>query len=335
MEANRALYDAVQQRLREAALTRELKPSKVQLNTRAVAPTVPFSPKKTELMIRGTLAGIFLGILLALGLNSLDSSIKTVDDAEEYLKLPVLSAVPKTEASKVLIMTGDAKSPGAEAFRTLRTSVAMLGRAEDRRTFLFTSAVPEEGKTFCSLNFSLCLAQQGLKTLVIDGDLRRPSIEKSLVPNGPRRPGVTDYLAGQKQFAELVQPTAHEKFFYLPAGTLAPNPAELLAQGGFDGLVAEALNHYDRVIIDSAPVHAVSDTLLMVRNAKTVCLVVRSGKTPRKAVGRAVEMLYKADAPLAGIILNRQARRRFAGGYDPYYSYSYDGKYSEKGVYGS
>ena len=335
MEANRALYDAVQQRLREAALTRELKPSKVQLNTRAVAPTVPFSPKKTELMIRGTLAGIFIGILLALGLNSLDSSIKTVDDAEEYLKLPVLSAVPKTEAGKVLIMTGDAKSPGAEAFRTLRTSVAMLGRAEDRRTFLFTSAVPEEGKTFCSLNFSLCIAQQGLKTLLIDGDLRRPSIEKSLVPNGPRRPGVTDYLAGQKQFAELVQPTAHEKFFYLPAGTLAPNPAELLAQGGFDGLVAEALNHYDRVIIDSAPVHAVSDTLLMVRNAKTVCLVVRSGKTPRKAVGRAVEMLYKADAPLAGIILNRQARRRFAGGYDPYYSYSYNGKYSEKGVYGS
>lgn len=336
VEGNRSLYDAVQQRLKEAALTRELKPSKVQLNARATAPSLPFSPDKKSLMIRGTVAGLLLGVLLALGLNALDSSLKTVDDAEEYLHLPVLSTVPKApKGASVLVVNNDAKAPSAEAFRTLRTSVAMLGRAENRRTFLFTSAVPQEGKTFCSLNFGLALAQQGLKTLVIDGDLRRPAIEKSLVPNGPRRPGVTDYLTGQKKFDELIQQHGHEKFFYLPAGTSAPNPAELLAQGNFDALIAEALQHFDRVVVDSAPIHAVSDTLLMVRHIQTACLVVRSGKTPRKAVGRAVELLYKAEAPLAGVILNRQARRRFTGGYDPYYSYSYDGKYSEKGVYGA
>lgn len=336
VESNRLLYDAVQQRLKEAALTRELKPSKVQLNTLATAPTLPFSPNKQSLMIRGIMAGLVLGVLLALGLNALDSSLKSVDDAEEYLHLPVLSTVPKAPASdSVLIVNNDAKSPGAEAFRTLRTSVTMLGRPEERRTFLFTSAVPQEGKTFCSLNFALALAQQGLRTLIIDGDLRRPTVEKSLVPGGPRRPGVTDYLTGQKKFDELIQQHGHEKFFYLPAGTLAPNPAELLAQGNFDGLIEEALLHFDRVVVDSAPIHAVSDTLLMLHKIRTVCLVVRSGKTPRKAVGRAVEMLYKAEAPLAGAILNRQARRRFTGGYDPYYSYSYDGKYSEKGVYGT
>lgn len=336
VEGNRSLYDAVQQRLKEAALTRELKPSKVQLNTRATAPTLPFSPDKKGLMTRGIVAGLLLGVLLALGLNALDSSLKTVDDAEEYLHLPVLSTVPKApKGESVLVVSNDAKAPSAEAFRTLRTSVAMLGRAENRRTFLFTSAVPQEGKTFCSLNFSLALAQQGLKTLVIDGDLRRPAIEKSLVPDGPRRPGVTDYLTGQKKFDELVQQHGHENFFYLPAGTPAPNPAELLAQGNFDALIAEALQRFDRVVVDSAPIHAVSDTLLMVRHIQTTCLVVRSGKTPRKAVGRAVELLYKAEAPLAGVILNLQARRRFTGGYDPYYSYSYDGKYSEKGVYGA
>jgi succinoglycan biosynthesis transport protein ExoP len=336
VEGNRSLYEAVQLRLKEAALTRELKPSKVQLNTRATAPSLPFSPNKKELMVRGVVAGLILGVLLALGLNALDSSLKTVDDAEDYLHLPVLSTVPKTPTTgSVLIVNNDARAPGAEAFRTLRTSMSMLGRPEDRRTYLFTSALPQEGKTFCSLNFSLCLAQQGLKTLVIDGDLRRPAIEKSLVPAGLRRPGVTDYLTGQKKFDELIQQHGHEKFFYLPAGTLAPNPAELLAQGNFDELIKEALLHFDRVVVDSAPIHAVSDTLLMMHEVKTVCLVVRSGKTPRKAVGRAVELLYKAEAPLAGIILNRQARRRFTGGYDPYYSYSYDGKYSEKGVYGA
>jgi succinoglycan biosynthesis transport protein ExoP len=335
VEGNRALYDAVQLRLKEAALTRELKPSKVQLNTRAVPPSMPFSPKKKDLMIRGVIGGLVLGVLLALGINALDSSLKTVDDAEEYLHLPVLSTVPKTAGHGALVVDNDAKSPGAEAFRTLRTSVSMLGRAEDRRTFLFTSALPQEGKTFCSLNFSLCLAQQGLRTLVIDGDLRRPAIEKALAGDGPRRPGVTDYLAGQKKFEELTQAHRHENFFYIPAGTLAPNPAELLAQGNFEDLIAEALLHFDRVVVDSAPIHAVSDTLLMLTKVQTVCLVVRSGKTPRKAVGRAVELLYKAEAPLAGVILNRQARRRFTGGYDPYYTYSYDGKYSEKGVYGA
>lgn len=337
VDGNRTLYDAVQYRLKEAALTRDLKPSKVQLNSRAIAPAKPFSPNKTQLMIRGTLAGIVLGVLFALGINALDSSLKTVDDAEDYLHLPVLSAVPrvKSKDGHVLLMDDDAKSPAAEAFRTLRTSVSMLGRAEHRRTFLFTSAVPQEGKTFSSLNFSLCLAQQGLKTVVIDGDLRRPAIEKSLVPKGARRPGVTEYLTGQKQLDDIVQTISHENFFYIPAGTIAPNPAELLSQRNFDQLIDEALLRFDRVVVDSAPVHAVSDTLLMLHKIQTVIVVVRSGKTPRKAVGRAVEMLLKADAPLAGIVLNRQVRRRLAGGYDPDHSYSYDSKYSEKGVYGA
>lgn len=334
VESTRVLYDAVQQRLKEAALTRDLKPSKVQLNTRANVPTLPFSPNKTQLMIRGTLAGLVFGVLLALGINALDSSIKTVDEAEEYLRLPVLSAVPRINPGHVLVMSDDAKSPGAEAFRTLRTSVSMLGRAEHRRTFLFTSALPQEGKTFSSLNFSLCLAQQGLKTIVIDGDLRRPAIEKSLLPDGPRHAGVTEYLTGQKKFEEVVQSGSHENFFYISAGAVAPKPAELLAQQTFDELIDEALLRFDRVVVDSAPVHAVSDTLLMLHRMQTVILVVRSGKTPRKAVGRAVEMLHKAEAPMAGIILNRQARRRLTGGYDPYYSYSYEAKYSEKGVYG-
>ena len=335
VESNRALYDAVQQRLKEAALTRDLKPSNVKLRDRAHVPSIPFSPKKTQLMIRGTLAGIVFGVLLALGINALDSSIKTVDDAEEYLHLPVLSAVPRIKSTHVLVMSDDAKSPAAEAFRTLRTSVSMLGRAEDRRTFLFTSALPQEGKTFSSLNFALCLAQQGLKTVIIDGDLRRPAIEKSLVPDGPRQAGVTEYLTGQKKFEEIVQQHRNENFFYISAGAMAPNPAELLAQKTFDALIDEALLRFDRVVVDSAPVHAVSDTLLMLHRMQSVMLVVRSGKTPRKAAARAVDLLYKANAPLAGVILNRQARRRLTGGYDPYYSYSYESKYSEKGVYGA
>jgi Mrp family chromosome partitioning ATPase len=96
------------------------------------------------------------------------------------------------------------------------------------------------------------------------------------------------------------------------------------------------LLRFDRVVVDSAPIHAVSDTLLLMNKIQTVCLVIRAGKTPRKAVARAVEQIYKTEAPLAGVILNRQRRRKLAGGYyDPYYTYSYYGKYAEKGVYGT
>ena len=212
----------------------------------------------------------------------------------------------------------------------------MLGRVEQRRTFLFTSALPQEGKTFCSLNFALCLAQQGLKTLIIDGDLRRPTIDKILMPQAGSKPGVTDYLAGHKEFKEIVQETQHPNFHCLVAGTTAPNPAELVAQGHFDALIEEALLHYDRVVVDSAPIHAVSDTLMMLNKVQTVCLVVRTAKTPRKAVARAMALLEKANAPLAGLILNRQRRGKLSGGYyDPYYTYSYYGKYAEKGVYGT
>jgi polysaccharide biosynthesis transport protein len=335
VEGNRSLYDAVQQRLKEAALTRELKPSTVQLNTRAVAPTVPVSPKKTQLMIRGIALGVILGVLFALGLNALDSSIKTVDDAEEYLHLPVLTSIPNIKGGETLVMKNQARSPGAEAFRTLRTSVSMLGRAEHRRTFLFTSPVPQEGKTFCSVNFALSLAQQGHRTLLIDGDLRRPAIQKALGIEKHRLPGVTDYLTGQKKFDEIVKEWDAENFFFIPAGTTAPNPAELVGQGSFDALIEEAMLHYDRVVVDSAPIHAVSDTLLMLSKIQTVCLVIHVGKTPRKAAARAVELLYKAEAPLAGLILNRQPRRRFTAGYDPYYTYAYYGKYDKKGVYGN
>jgi capsular exopolysaccharide synthesis family protein len=248
--------------------------------------------------------------------------------------VPVLAAVPKfngVEADKrKLIDSDDADSCEAEAFRTLRTALSMLGRKDDRRVSLFTSAVPSEGKTFCSLNYAISLAQQGLRTLIIDCDLRRPMVEHSLLNNNQRGFGLTDYLTGQKDFKAVIHATQTENFFYIPAGSHAPNPAELLAKTGIEGIIDEALLHFDRVIVDSAPIHAVSDTLLILNRIQTLCLVVRSGKTPRNSVLRAVQMLKEAGAPLAGTILNQIPRARGGYGYhyDSYYSYGYYGKYS-------
>jgi capsular exopolysaccharide synthesis family protein len=339
-KANQDTYEQVIQRLNETSLAKELPANKIRVVQAAYVPERPVKPEKTKLMVRGLLAGLFGGILLALGLHALDSSLKTVDETEESLGLPVLSVVPQIRELKpearTLIVAEDAKSPGAEAFRSLRTALSMLGREDERRTFLFTSALPQEGKTFCTLNYAASLAQQGLRTVLIDGDLRRPAVEEALTGNGQRRCGVTDFLTGHKKLDEVVQPTTVENFSFIAAGTTAPNPAELLAQRGLDPLIEEALRRFDRVVVDSAPIHAVSDTLLMLRRVQTVCLVVRACKTPRKAVVRSVQVLQKGEAPLAGVIFNRLPRKRGLDAYyDPYYDYSYHGKYAEKGVYGS
>ena len=339
-DSDHTFYDAVISRLKETSLAQELPSNIIRPVQGALVPEAPFSPNKQKIMMMGALAGLLVGIGLVLGINALDRSIKTVDHAEETLHLAVLSAIPEVlelkKEQSTLVVAEDAKSAGAEAFRSLRTSLRMLGRQEDRRTFLFTSPLPQEGKTFCSTNYALCLSQQGLRTLLIDGDLRRPAVEAALAGKRTNKAGVTDYLTGQKKLRDIIQSTPHENFSFISAGTVAPNPAELLAQRHFNGLIDEALLEYDRVIVDSAPIHAVSDTLLMLDRIQTVCLVVRACKTPARAAVRAIQMLHKAGSLPAGIVLNRLPRRKARGfSYDPYYDYSYKGKYAEKGVYGS
>ena len=347
VESDRALYEAVLNQMKQTSVTKEAeRPTNVRLIQLGYRPESPFSPKRSRVLLLGLVSGLFGGILLALGLNALDHSFKTVDQVEGLLHFPVLGAVPTLRelrrSKSALIIADSPHSAGAEAFRTLRTSVAMLGKAQDRRSFVITSALPGEGKTFTTLNFAASLAQQGLRTLVIDGDLRKPSVREYLGnanDGAAQTGGVTDYLTGQKRFQELVCPTALDKLFYIPAGTLAPNPAELLAQGAFAALVKEAMEEFDRVVVDSAPIHAVSDTLLMVGAVNTVCLVVRATKTTRRAVVRSIKLLRNAGAALSGIVLNCLPRRRRLGYgyyyYNPYYDYAYYGKYSRDGVYGA
>ena len=332
VESDRTLYASVLNRTKETSLTKDLKLSKIRIVQHARVPEKPVKPDKLTVIILGTLAGLGGGLLLALFHNALDRSLKTVDQTEEYLGLPVLSAIPKFTSdvahTRNLITNADTHSSEAESFRTLRTALSMLGRKEDRKVFLFTSAVPAEGKTFCSINYALILAQQGLRTLVIDCDLRRPMVEKTLMSNNKRGFGLTDYLTGQKTFQEVAHATETENLFYIPAGSDAPNPAELLAKTGIDALVDESLAQYDRVVIDSAPIHAVSDTLLILNRIQTLCLVVRARRTPKNSVRRAVLLLREAEAPLAGVVLNLLPRsRNTAYYYDSYYSYSYYGKY--------
>src|SRR6185436_9802012 len=158
VEADRALYQSVLNRMKETVVTKDLKPSKVRIIQQASVPEKPIRPEKVRVVLAGILAGLAGSVLLVFLLNALDRSLKTVDQTEDYLGLPVLSTIPKFNGSssggeeRRFIADEDARSPEGESFRTLRTAMSMLGRKDDRRVFLFTSALPSEGKTFCSLN---------------------------------------------------------------------------------------------------------------------------------------------------------------------------------------
>ncbi|HEX8281204.1 MAG TPA: GNVR domain-containing protein [Chthoniobacterales bacterium] len=373
-ETDRALYESVLRQIKETNLTKDVKTNAVSMIERSPLPSMPVSPQPKKAILLGLLGGLAAGLGLVYGVDLLDRSIKTVDQAEATLGLPVLAAVPEIgkgdatdgsnakasaapTAAAYRLVAEAPEGPAAEAFRNLRASLALLGPESERRVFLFTSAVPSEGKSFSSANYSLALAQQGHRVLLIDGDLRRPSLHKIFLPTtedarGEEDPGIVDYLVGAADLnaavrsvsagrldptfaggenSRIIAATAGQ-LFVMTGGRRAPNPAELLSGPSFAKLVAEAAETFDRVVIDSAPILAVSDTLLMTPLVQTVCVVVRSNKTPRNAVQRALGMLTGAGGRPAGIILNRLPRRRGAG---YYYYYASPGYGKGEGAYGS
>jgi polysaccharide biosynthesis transport protein len=373
-ETDRALYESVLRQIKDTNLAKDVKANAVSVVEHSPLPNFPVSPRPTKTILLGLLGGLAVGLTLVFGVDALDRSIKTVDQAENTLGLPVFAAVPDTtdegplsrlkrqskafRSSNYRVVVETPESPAAEAFRNLRAALSLLGPEAERKVSLFTSAVPNEGKSFTSANYSLALAQQGYRVLLIDGDLRRPNMHKIFrFPNARNNsdedsaPGVTDCLVGEADIAtaarqipageiqlvdesieltENILAATGGQLFVLAGGRRAPNPAEILAGPLFGQLIAEAATLFDRVVIDSAPILAVSDTLLMMPHVQTVCIVVRASKTPRPAVRRAITLLAKSGIRPAGLVLNRLRRSRGVGYYYYYASHGY-GK--EEGAY--
>jgi succinoglycan biosynthesis transport protein ExoP len=316
----------------------------VKIADEPVLPELPVPQKPLELLSGGTSAGLAAGVALAFLLDAMDRSLKTVDQAEAFLQLPVLAAVPEVARRKVRKRNGtqpankaepgdlpiltDANSPPAEAIRSLRAAMALLGSDDERRSVVFTSALPGEGKSFTAANYALALASRGQHTLLIDADLRRPRVHAIFgVERGAT--GLVDYLLARQPLAYFVHPTSLPELDVLLSGTRAPNPAELLANGGFARLLAEAMKIYDQIVIDTAPIHAVSDTLMLVGGVQSVCLVVQAAASPREAVLRAVRVLDGAGRRPVGLVLNRLPRRADLGYHRSYHYHYGAGKYGE------
>jgi len=332
VETDRALYDSILNNVKAEEVATGMGATNMHVFESAQVPMDPMQPRKSKTLSISLAGGLLFGLLLSFGFHMLDSSIKSVDQAEEILGLTVLTAIPR-QAQRRLKESGFAllkapSSPVAEAFRTLRTSIYLAGRRTGRKIILFTSALAGEGKTFCSTNYATALSQQGLRTLLIDADLRSPMIAKVLLP-GKILPGLSDLLSNSIRLEEAIHPTDLENLWVLPAGGLVPNPAELLARGGMEAYMRQIEEKFDRVVIDTAPVTAVSDTLLLIEHAQAICLVFHAAKTPRKWILRAIKLIAEAGSKPSGTIVN-QVPQSMAGAYT-----YYPGRYGEPSVYGS
>jgi len=330
--SDRALYGALLARVKESQIGQSVSQHTVRVVAPALLPYRPIKPNKRLILLLSVCGGIALGLTLALGTSLLDASLKTVDQAEHALGLRSLTAIPKRaktsleQARKILIEKPH--SAVAEAFRGLRTALHFVPPGDGLRTLLFTSAVPGEGKSFCAVNYAIALAQQGHRTLLIDADLRLPSIGSAFLGKGPAV-GLTEMIRGACDLGEAARLTSIENLSVLAAGARVNNPAELVDRDRFAELLRTVLTRFDRVVIDSAPVLAVSETLVFASLADAVCFVVRSGTTPAPVAARALLRLRESGARVPGFVLNGLPIRH--GGY--YYHYHAPG-YGGDEVYG-
>jgi capsular exopolysaccharide synthesis family protein len=298
----------------------------------------PVPSQTLKYIILGVFGGLASGVALAFALNYLDPSLRNIEQVEQRTGLGVVASVPLIKsrgpvsggAGMNLPAVSDRRGVVAEAFRTMRATLAMISGRDKHRVFLITSAIPGEGKTFTSSNFAATLAQQGFRTLLIDADLRKPSVSK-LFFNENIKPGLSEVLMGSVPLDEAIVTTQVENLSVLPAGGIAPNPSELLAQAQFGEMVQSLKAKYDRIVIDSSPVLAVRDPLLLAKSVDACCLIVRAGRSPAKASVQAIRLLAEADTPASGVVLNSIRQ-----GNSAYYAYAYRtyGTYGAKGVYG-
>jgi capsular exopolysaccharide synthesis family protein len=303
-------------RLKETDITRSLDLVPVRVISSPRLTTEPVGPKVAIILALSVFVGLFGGTGLCVFVSSLDASMRSVDEAEDALELPVLASVPQCPGDRKkrgLPLMTQPYSAAAEAFRSLRT-VLELKEITNRQVLVFASSSSGEGKTFCSVNCAVALAQQGYRTLIVDADLRNPNVDKNL-GLAPGRPGLSDCLSGAKTADQVIMSTNLSSLFVLTAGTPASNAAELMSGGRLMDLLGNLeFAGFERIIFDTAPVNAVSDALHLVKHATAICLVVQAGRTPVKAAMRAQAALRAAHGRDIGIILNRVAASR----YNPY-----------------
>jgi polysaccharide biosynthesis transport protein len=339
-EANKQLYDGLLQKLKEAGITAGLRSSNIRVVDPALMPTTPSRPNRSRNITLAILVGLIGGMGLALLREYLDNTIKNPDDVENLARLPSLAVVPAFDSADddhrsrlrkllrvspnglqervALLSHSQPQSQISEAFRALRTSLLLSQPDRPPQMILVTSALPHEGKTTATVNIGVTLAQLGDSTLLIDGDLRKPGISRALHMNDGRHAGLSSYLAGVTPLDLLTVPhPVISNLHAIPTGPVPPNSADLLSSHRLLEMMCELRKRYKFIVIDSPPIMAATDAVILSALVDGVLLVVRSGETPKEAFTRTRDLLHSVKSRVLGVVLNAVDSK------SPNYYYSY------------
>jgi len=321
-DSNHQLYDSLLQKLKEAGIAAGLRSSNIRVVDVAQVPDLPVSPHLPRNLAFGFLLGLGGGIALALVLENLDTTVRNMEEAKAICTLPalgmiplqgsltdgypkkVLGALPELNGNSLpLITCAQPRSPAAESFRALRTSIILSSFGTAPRVILITSSLPQEGKTTVSANAAIVMAQRGSRVLLVDGDLREPALAKMFGITGMG--GLSTVIDGSHRFEDVVVPIPHvPNLHILPSGPVYSQPAELLGSSKMKECISRWRNEFDYVIVDTPPCLSFTDAVLLSREADGVILVTRWGRTTKAALRAASDLLLQVHANVIGLVLN-------------------------------
>src|SRR5579871_3415507 len=341
VDTNRELYEGLLQKLKEAGVAAGLKSNNFRIVDGARPPTAPIEPNIPRNLLFAAVLGLVSGVGLAFLLEGLDNTVRTTEQAQLISGVASLGMIPLGSKSsregpnpKRLVIASSKEavelvtqvrpqSQMAESYRALRTSLLLSNIGAPPKVIMVTSALPQEGKTTTSINTAVVLAQKGVRVLLIDADLRRPSIHKTL-GMGPHS-GLSNVLTGSTTVEQAITSSPIlPNLFVLPSGTPPPNPAELLASANMRDLLNQLREQYDHVVIDTPPSLSVTDAVVLSPRADAVVLVIRSAQTTKQALRRSRDVLMQVNAKVVGVLLNAVD----LSSPDYYYYYEYQGKYA-------
>lgn len=313
---DKKIFEAAQIKYSTESVDRVIDFKPAEIWDRAVPSNYPAKPKVPAYMLLAAVIGLVFGVGLAFFIEYLDTSVKTLDDVEKYLKVPVLAVIPR-DVSTLIKTTGDA--PDAEAYRILRANVEFNKPNRNANTFTLVSGGPGEGKSTTLNNLAYTCAQGGYNVLVVDADLRRPSQHRFFeIDNGV---GLVDYLRGKADLDEIVKPTKLDNLSFLPSGQLPDESVGILNSQRMVDLIARVKQTYDLVFFDSPPILGVSDGSVLASECDVTIMVIQHRRFPRAMLQRVKQAVAQAGGTLIGVVLNNVDSRHDEG-YSYYNSYN-------------
>lgn len=330
LDTSRSLYDALLQRYKEVGVTAGVSTNNISIVDQADTPVAPSSPNLILNLALATLAGLGLGILAAIIIEALDETLATPEDVETKLGAPALGVIPLLDkGTSPLDALDDARSPFAEAYFSLRTALQFSTSNGTPPSLLVTSSRPAEGKSTTALAIAQNLARVGKRVLLIDGDLRNPSMHRLIGVSNDQ--GVSNLLSRSLELPAVVNRTGVENLWFIPCGPLPPSPAELWAGERLREVLASALQEFDHVVIDGPPVLGFADVPLLSSAVDGTVFVIESRSTRRAQARGALGRLTIGNGRLLGVVLTKfSAKTSQYGGYDYAYDYDYGARGTEK-----